>query len=55
VTGHVNNLLKKIKVREDERARKIGEIARMIETDLAFAKVRGISADVDAVAGDATA
>jgi hypothetical protein len=46
-------MLKEIKVREEERERKSEEIARMVETDPAFAKVRGVSADVDAVAGDA--
>ena len=46
-------MLKEIALREERREREIEKIARMVETDPAFAKVRGVSADVDAVAGDA--
>ena len=46
-------MLRQIKVREEERDCKIRKIARMVETDPVFAKVRGVSADVNAVAGDA--
>lgn len=46
-------MVKEITLREERREREIEKIARMVETDPAFAKVRGVSADVDAVAGDA--
>jgi len=46
-------MLKEIKAPEEERERKIENIVRMVETDPAFAKVRGVSADVNAMAGDA--
>jgi len=46
-------MLKEIEVREGAREREIEQIARMVETDPAFAEVRGVAADVNAVAGDA--
>jgi hypothetical protein len=46
-------MLREIALREERREREIEKIARMVETDPAFAKVRGVSADVDAIAGDA--
>jgi flagellar motor component MotA len=46
-------MLKEIETREDAREREIEQIARMVESDPAFAEVRGVATDVDAVAGDA--
>ena len=46
-------ILKEIALREERREREIEEVARMVETDPAFARVRGVSGDVDAVAGGA--
>jgi len=45
-------MLEEIALREERREREIEEIARMVETDPAFAKVRGVGADVNAVAGE---
>ena len=46
-------MLKEIETREEAREREIEQIARMVEFDPAFAEVRGVATDVDAVAGDA--
>ena len=44
-------MLTEIETREDAREREIEAIARMVESDPAFAEVRGVATDVDAVAG----
>ena len=46
-------MLREIETREDAREREIEQIARMVESDPAFAEVRRVATDVDAVAGDA--
>jgi len=42
-----------VKRREAEREQRIEQLAKMVETDPAYADVRAVSRDVDAVAGEA--
>lgn len=42
-----------VKRREAEREQRIEQLAKMVETDPAYADVRSVSRDVDAVAGEA--
>ena len=46
-------MLKEIETRAEAREREIEQIARMVESDPAFAEVRRAARDIDAVAGDA--
>lgn len=41
-----------VKRREAEREQRIEQLAKMVETDPAYADVRAVSRDVDAVAGE---